>query len=73
VVREAQDQGLYQRRFAKHLPTMLAQRAPYRADRKGVVGASPSNWSWLVEGLREADDRGPLAPPAAMQQESGLT
>jgi hypothetical protein len=31
-----------------------------------------SHWYWLVDGLLAADDRGPLANPAARQQYSGL-
>jgi hypothetical protein len=46
---------------------MLEQLAPYHADIKGVVVESTSHWSWLVDGLMEADDRGHLANPAAMQ------
>jgi hypothetical protein len=32
-----------------------------------VVVESTYNWYWLVDGLMEADDRVPLANPAAMQ------
>jgi transposase len=66
------DQVMSQQRFANHLPTILEQLAPYHADLKGVVVESTSNWSWLVDGLMDADDRGHLANPAAMQPYSGL-
>ncbi len=59
-------------RVAKHLPTMLEQLAPYHTQIKGLVVESTSNWSWRVDGLRDADSRVHLAHPAAMQQESGL-
>ena len=56
-----------QQRFANHFPTMLEQLAPYHSEIKGVVVESTSHWSWLVDGLMEADDRVPLANPAAIQ------
>lgn len=34
--------------------------------------AATSTWYWLVDGCMEAAYRGPLANPAALQQESGL-
>ena len=67
VLLNEQDQVIYQRRFANHLPTILEQLAPYQADIKGVVVESTFNWYWLVDGLMEADDRVHLANPAAMQ------
>jgi transposase len=36
------------------------------------VGESTDNWSWLVDGLMEADYRVHLAHPAAMQHYNGL-
>ena len=72
VLLNEQDQGIYHRRLANHLPTMLAALAPYQADLKGVVIESTYNWYWLVDGLMEADYRVHLANPAAMQQYSGL-
>ena len=67
VLLHAQDQVIYQRRFANHLPTMLEPFAPYQADITGVVVESTSHWYWLVDGLMGADDRVHLANPAAMQ------
>jgi hypothetical protein len=72
VLLNAQDQVIYQRRLANHLATILEAFAPYQADLTGVVVESPSNWYWLGDGLMEADYRGHLANPAAMQQYSGL-
>src|SRR5438105_10689417 len=72
VLLNEQDQVIYQRRFANHLPTILERLAPYRSDIKGVVVESTYNWYWLVDGLMEADYRVHLANPAAMQQYSGL-
>src|SRR5678815_5563467 len=72
VLLNEQDQVIYHRRFANHLPTILEQLAPYQADIKGVVVESTYNWYWLVDGLMEADYRVHLANPAAMQQYSGL-
>jgi hypothetical protein len=37
-----------------------------------VVVESTYNWYWLVDGLMEADYRGRLANPAAIEQDSGL-
>ncbi len=68
VLRNEQDQVMYQERFANHLPTMLEQLAPYHAAIKGVVVESTYNWYWLVDGLMDANDRMHLAHPAAMQQ-----
>ena len=72
VLLNEQDQGIYHRRLANHLPTMLAALAPYQADRTGVVVASTDNWYGLVDGLLEADYRVHLANPAAMQPYHGL-
>ncbi len=36
---------------------------------KGLVVKSTYNWYWFVDGLMEADYRGHLANPAAMQQD----
>ena len=72
VLLNEQDQVIYQRRFANHLPTILEQLAPYHADITGVVVESTYNWYWLVDGLMEAGYRVHLANPAAMQQYSGL-
>jgi transposase len=72
VLLNEQDQVIYQRRLANHLPTILEHLAPYHADLKGVVVESTYNWSWLVDGLMEAGYRVHLAHPAAMQQYSGL-
>jgi transposase len=72
VLLNEQDQVIYHRRLANHLPTILEQLAPYQADITGVVVESTYNWYWLVDGLMEADYRGHLANPAAMQHYSGL-
>ena len=72
VLLNEQDQVIYHRRLANHLPTILEQLAPYQADITGVVVESTYNWYWLVDGLMEADYRVHLANPAAMQQYSGL-
>jgi transposase len=72
VLLNEQDQVLYQRRFANHLPTILEALAPYQAALTGVVVESTYNWYWLVDGLMEADYRVHLANPAAMQQYNGL-
>jgi transposase len=72
VLLDEQDHMIYQQRLSNHLPTILEQFAPYHADLKGVVVESTYNWYGLVDGLLEADYRGHLANPAAMQQYSGL-
>jgi transposase len=72
VLRNEQDQVIYHRRLANHLPTILGALAPYQTDLTGVVVESTSNWYWLVDGLMEAAYRVHLANPAAMQQYSGL-
>jgi transposase len=72
VLLNEQDQVIYQRRLANHLPTILEQIAPYQADITGVVVESTYNWYWLVDGLMEAGYRVHLANPAAIQQYSGL-
>jgi transposase len=72
VLLNEQDQVLYHRRLANHLPTILEQLAPYQAELTGVVVESTYNWYWLVDGLMEADYRVHLANPAAMQQYHGL-
>src|SRR5712692_1428429 len=72
VLLNEQDQVIYQRRLANHLPTILEPLALYQADITGVVVESTYNWYWLVVGLMEAGYRVHLANPAAMQQYSGL-
>src|SRR5918994_3416541 len=72
VLLNEQDQVIYQRRLANHLPEILEQLAPYQADIEGLVVESTYNWYWLVDGLMEADYRVHLANPAAIQQYSGL-
>jgi transposase len=72
VLLNEQDQVIYQRRLANHLPTILEALAPYQADLTGVVVESTYNWYWLVDGLMAADYRVHLANPAAMQQYNGL-
>jgi hypothetical protein len=61
VIRNKQDHVQYQQRLVNHLPTLLEQLAPYRADLQGVVVESTYNWYWLVDGLMEADYRVHLA------------
>jgi transposase len=72
VLLNEQDQVIYQRRLANHLPEILEALTPYQADITGVVVESTYNWYWLVDGLMEAGYRVHLANPAAMQQYSGL-
>src|SRR5436309_4099484 len=72
VLLNEQDQVIYQRRFANHLPEILEQFALYQADIQGVVVESTYNWYWLVDGLLEAGYRVHLANTAAIQQYAGL-
>jgi transposase len=72
VLRNEQDQVIYQRRLANHLPTILEPLALDQADITGVVVEATYHWYWLVDGLMDAGYRVPLANPAAMQQYSGL-
>src|SRR5215475_9996586 len=72
VLLNEQDQVIYQRRLANHLPTILEPLAFYQADITGVVVESTYNWYWLVDGLMEAGYRVHLANPAAIQQYRGL-
>lgn len=72
VLLDEQDQVIYQRRFANHLPEILEALGPYQADITGVVVESTDNGYWLVDGLMEAGYRVHLANPAAMQPYSGL-
>lgn len=72
VLLDEQDQVIYQRRFANHLPEILEALGPYQADITGVVVESTYNGYWLVDGLMEAGYRVHLANPAAMQPYSGL-
>src|SRR5918994_2426261 len=72
VLLNEQDQVIYQRRLANHLPEILEALAPYQADITGVVVESTYNWYWLVDGLMEAGYQVHLANPTAMQQYSGL-
>ena len=72
VLLNEQDQVIYQRRLANHLPTILEPLAPHQADIMGVVVESTYNWYWLVDGWMEAGYRVHLANPAAMQQYNGL-
>src|SRR5215467_13238748 len=72
VLLNEQDQVIYQRRLANHLPTILEPLALYQADITGVLVESTYNWYWLVDGLMEAGYRVHLANPAAMPQYSGL-
>src|SRR5262249_49663843 len=66
------DHVIYQRRLSNPWPEILEQFMPYRADIQGRVVESTSNWYWLVDGWMEADYRGHLANPAAIQPYSGL-
>src|SRR2546423_13403632 len=72
VLLNEQDEVIYRKRLANDLPTILEQLAPYHTEMQGLVVESTYNWYWLVDGLMEADYRGHLANPAAMQQYSGL-
>jgi transposase len=72
VLLNEQDQVRYQQRFTHHLPTILEPLAPYHTESQGVVVESTYHWSWLVDGLLDADSRVPLAHPAALEQYRGL-
>jgi transposase len=72
VLLNEQDQVIYQRRFANHLPEILEGVALHQAAIQGIVVESTYNWYWLVDGLMEAGYRVHLANPAAIQQYSGL-
>src|SRR5499425_38963 len=72
VLLNEQDQVIYQRRLANHLPTILEPFARHQADIQGIVVESTYNWYWLVDGLMEAGYRVHLANPTAIQQYSGL-
>src|SRR6516164_6076781 len=72
VLRNEQDQVVYQKRLPNHLPTILDLLAPYHAEIMGFVVESTYNWYWLVDGLMEAGYRVHLANPAAIQQYNGL-
>src|ERR1700745_3623464 len=72
VLLNEQDQVIYQRRLAHHLPTILEPLALYQADITGMVVESTYNWYWLLDGLMEGGYRGHLSHPAAIQQYRGL-
>jgi len=72
VIRNEQDQVLYQKRLPNHLPTILEPFSLHQGEIEGVVVESTYNWYWLVDGLMEAGYRVHLANPAAMQQYNGL-
>ena len=60
---DEQDQVIYQKRLANHLPLVLEQLAPFQAQIKGIAVESTFNWYWLVDGLMEASLSGPLGQP----------
>ena len=72
VLLSEQDQVVYQKRLANHLPTILDLLAPHHDAITGLVVESTYNWYWLVDGLMDAGYRVHLANPAAIQQYSGL-
>src|SRR5882724_4242920 len=72
VLLNEQDQVIYQRRLANHLPEILEPLAPYQADITGVVVESTYNWYWLVDGLMESGYRVHLANTAAIKHYEGL-
>src|SRR2546428_12336413 len=72
VLLNEQDQVIYQRRFANHLPKILEGLALHQAAIEGIVVESTYNWYWLVDGLMEAGYRVHLANTAAIQQYEGL-
>ena len=72
VLLSEQDQVVYQKRLANHLPTILELLAPHHDAITGLVVESTYNWYWLVDGLMDAGYRVHLANPAAIQQYSGL-
>ena len=69
---DAHDQVVEERRLPNDLHTILAYLAPYHAALAGLVVASTSNWYGLVDGLRQAGYRVPLAHTAAIKQYEGL-
>jgi transposase len=69
---DEQDQVVYQKRLANHLPLVLEKLAPFGDQLQGIVVESTFNWYWLVDGLMEAGYRVHLANPSAIQQYSGL-
>ena len=72
LVMDEQDQVVYQKRLANHLPLVLEKLAPFQAELQGIVVESTYNWYWLVDGLMEDGYRVHLANPSAIQQYSGL-
>ena len=72
LVMDEQDQVIYQKRLANHLPLVLEKLAPFQAEIQGIVVESTYNWYWLVDGLMEAGYPVHLANPGAIQQYSGL-
>src|SRR5438477_546923 len=72
VLLNEQDQVIYQRRFANHLPEILEPFALYQADLQGIVVESTYNWYWLVDGLMAAGYRVHLANTTAIEQYKGL-
>src|SRR5713101_8417551 len=72
VLLNEQDQVIYQRRLANHLPTILEPLALYQADITGVVVESTYNWYWLVDGLMDAGYRVHLANTTAIKKYEGL-
>jgi len=58
VLLNEQDQVIYQRRLANHLPEILEALTPYQADITGVVVESTYNWGYLLKvGQLEYDCR----------------
>ena len=72
VLLNDQDQVIYQKRLPNQLPAILEPFVLYHGEIEGVVVESTYNWSWLVDGFREAGYRVHLATPAAMQQYNDL-
>ncbi len=50
VLRNDQDQVIYQKRLPNDLPTILEAFAPYSSEIEGFVVESMYNWYWLVDG-----------------------
>src|SRR5262249_12786138 len=71
VLRNEQDEVIYQKRLLNALPTILEQLAPYNTEVKGLVVESTYNWYLLVDGLMEADYRVHLANPAPQAGSAG--
>ena len=65
---DEEERSLYQQRVRKERGEILRAVAPYHDNLQGIVGASTSNWYWLVDGLLDAGYRVHLANTTASEQ-----